>query len=283
MTYSWKFTPLLFAVVSAPAFASLIGTDWTSTGSSHLYNIDTAARTATLIGSTGQPAMIGLVVDTTSTIYTISEETNSGLWTLNATTGAATLVGRLGLNFQEGDMTIDPTSGTIYAANGSGDHLYTINKTTGAATLVGSFGASGRDISGMQFFNGTLYGLSLNDSAPDTLVSINPTTGLATTIGTTGTNFGVIAAMGRDPSDGNIYIAGPTTSFGSDNTIWTLNLATGTATLKGNLTGVLASISGFSVAGNPVILTGTPEPATMSLVGLAFVGLFALKARKLRD
>jgi len=269
----------LAAVFGGSAYGSLIGTDWVTSGNSHLYNINPVARTATLIGSTGQPAMIGLVVDTTSTIYTVSEEGNSGLWTLNSSTGAATLVGRLGFNLQEGDMTIDPITGAVYVADGAGDKLYTVNKTTGAATLIGSFGAAGRDVSGMQFFNGTLYGLALNDSNPDTLVTINPTTGLATTIGATGTNFGVIAAMGRDPSNGVVYIAGPTTTFGSDNTIWTLNLTTGVASNTGALTGVLASISGFSVAGNPIIL-GTPEPTTLSLLGLGLLGTAILKLRK---
>ena len=71
--------------------------------------------------------MIGLVVDTDNTIYAISEEVpNSKLWTVNPTTGAATFVGSLGFNLQEGDMTINPNTGQMYVADGIGDKLYAI-------------------------------------------------------------------------------------------------------------------------------------------------------------
>jgi hypothetical protein len=266
------------------AHASLLATDWALSGTaSNLYSLNTTTGVATLIGSTGQPRMVGLVVDEDSTIYTVSEETNSGLWTLNPTTGAATLVGRLGFNLQEGDMTIDPVSGQMYVSDGIGDDLYTVDKTTGAATFVGSYGAIGRDVSGLQFFDGILYGLALGDSAGDVLVTVDPTTGAATLVGATGTNFGVIAGMGRDPATDTTYVAGPLTGFGSDNQLYSINLTTGAATLVGPITGVAASLSGFSVAGEPDILI-VPEPATLGLLGSAIgaLALCAMRGRKSR-
>jgi hypothetical protein len=258
------------------AQASLLATDWGTT--SNLYSLNTTTGVAALIGSTGQILLIGLVVDADSTIYSISEEANSRLWTLNPNTGAATLVGSLGFNLQEGDMTISPVSGQMYVADGAGDTLYTVNKATGAATLVGSFGAAGRDVSGLQFIGSTLYGLALNDSAPDALVTVNPLTGLATTVGITGTNFGVIAAMGRDPGTGLTYIAGPSTSFGDDNQLYSINLTTGAATLVHSISGVTSSISGFSVAGNPSILL--PEPGGLLLAGIGLAALVGLRRRR---
>lgn len=282
--------PVVFAVgfllaSAGGARADFLMTDWGSSGNANLYRLSTGTGAATLIGSTGQPRMIGLVVDADSTIYTVSEETNSGLWRLNPTTGAATLVGRLGFNLQEGDMTINPATGQLYVSNGAGDNLYTVNKATGAATLVGSFGAQGRDVSGLQFINGTLYGLALRDSSTDLLVTVNPATGLATAVGAgTGTNFGVIAGMGRDPSDGIVYIAGPTSDFGNNNQLWSLNLSTGVASFVRNITGVTASVSGFSVAGNPSILnpsaTAIPEPATFAVLGAGLIGLAFRRGRK---
>lgn len=260
---------VLAAVVSSPAMAFFYGTDWGDV--SNLYRINPGTSTASLIGSTGQTRMIGLVVNTDNTIYAVSEESNSRLWTLNASTGAATLVGSLGFNLQEGDMTIDPISGKMYVADGAGDTLYTIDKTTGAATLVGSFGTVGRDVSGLQFIGSTLYGLALRDSSEDALVTVDPTTAAATLIGTTGTNFGVIAAMGRDPATGITYIGGPNTSFGNDNKLYSLNLATGAATLVGDLSGLTYSVSGFSVAGEPSGLV--PVPPTALLLGSGLLGL----------
>jgi DNA-binding beta-propeller fold protein YncE len=270
---------LLIGAMVSPAMANFFATDWGSTSS--LYRFDPATRTATLIGSTGQTRMIGLVTDQTNTIYAISEESNSRLWTLNPTTGAATLVGSLGYNLQEGDMTIDPATGNMYVADGIGDKLYTIDKTNGNTTLVGAFGAIGRDVSGLQFIGSTLYGLALREGLPNAnaLVTVDTGTGAATLVGYTGTNLGVIAAMGRDPATGTTYIAGPLTNFGSDNELYSLNLATGAATDLGAITGVQYSISGFSVAGNPSILT--PEPTTILFLGSGLLGLLGLR-RKFR-
>jgi DNA-binding beta-propeller fold protein YncE len=266
---------LFLGMMASPAMADFFATDWGTT--SNLYKFDPGTRTATLVGSTGQTRMIGLVTDSTNTIYAISEESNSRLWTLNPTTGAATLVGATGFNLQEGDMTINPATGQMYVADGLGDKLYTIDKTTGVTTLVGSFGALGRDVSGLQFIGTTLYGLALNDANTDTLLTIDASTGVAALVGATGTNFGIIAAMGRDPATGTTYIAGPLTSFGSNNELYSLNLATGAATDLGAITGVSASISGFSVAGNPPILT--PEPGIFFLLGSGLLGVIGLRRK----
>jgi hypothetical protein len=268
----------LLGMVTTPASADFFATDWDiNSNASNLYKFDPATRSASLVGSTGQIRMIGLVTDTDNTIYAISEEANSRLWTLNPTTGAATFVGSLGFNLQEGDMTIQPGTNNMYVANGFGDNLYIVNKTTAAASLVGAFGA--RDVSGLQFIGSTLYGLALNDGATDTLVTVNPSTGAATLVGSTGTNLGVIAAMGRDPASGITYIAGPLTNYGSNNELYSLNIATGAATDLGAITGVRYSISGFSVAGSPPILT--PAPSIFLLLGAGLMGLIGLR-RKFR-
>jgi hypothetical protein len=212
-------------------------------GISNLYRIDINTRIATLIGPTGLANLIGLAVDTDGTIYTINESSNAQLWKLNATTGAAKLVGSTGLQIQEGDMTIDPRTGTLYVAIGSPDRIYTVDKRTGTANL---FANTERDVSGLTFVGNTLYGLALRDWEPDLLVQIDTSTRAAKIIGETGTNFGVFAAMAYDPVSGMVYIAGPSTKWGNDNKLYKVNLETGAASLIGDLIGLNSSISGFS-------------------------------------
>ena len=212
-------------------------------GSSNLYRIDINTRVATLIGPTGLANLIGLAVDIDGTIYTINESSSAQLWKLSPTTGAATLVGSTGLWIQEGDMTIDPRTGTLYVAIGSPDRIYTVDKRTGTANLVGN---TERDVSGLTFVGNTLYGLALRDWEPDLLVQIDATTGATKIIGETGTNFGVIAAMAYDPVSGMVYIAGPSTKLGNDNKLYEVNLNTGAAALLGDLIGVNHSLSGLS-------------------------------------
>lgn len=58
------------------------------------------------------------------------------LYTIDASTGAATLVGNTGLT-EIADIAYDPFSDRMYALTRGAD-LYTLNRTTGAATLLAS-------------------------------------------------------------------------------------------------------------------------------------------------
>lgn len=70
----------------------------------------------------------------------------SSLYTINTTTGAATLVGATGATHITG-LDFDPTSGILYGVADSGflgtPMLVTIDKSTGAATTVGALGVGG--------------------------------------------------------------------------------------------------------------------------------------------
>ncbi len=225
---------------TTPATAEFLAVNM---GKSNLYRIDINTRVATLIGPTGLANLIGLAVDSDGTIYTINESSSAQLWKLNPTTGAATLVGSIGLGIQEGDMTIDPRTGKVYVAIGSPEKIYTVDKATGKAHLVGN---TEGDVSGITFAGNALYGLALRGNEPDLLVQIETPSGVAKIIGETGTNFGVFAAMAYDPASGMVYVAGPSTKWGNDNKLYRVDLKTGAATFIGDLVGMNGSISGFA-------------------------------------
>jgi hypothetical protein len=109
----------------------------------------------TLISSLN-PSMDGLAVSAAGVLYGLSQapvgDAQPSLYTINETTGVATLIGSSGqTGINVGGLAFDPATGVFYAAfNGE---LYTINTTTGAATAVGAIGFG--DISGLAFLGGT--------------------------------------------------------------------------------------------------------------------------------
>ena len=68
---------------------------------------------------------------------------DDNLYSINSTTGAATIIGALGIDLAENvqDMDYDKDNDILYLAAylSTGGSLYTVNISTGAATLVGQF------------------------------------------------------------------------------------------------------------------------------------------------
>ena len=116
-------------------------------------------------------------------------------------------------------------NGVLYGALGadtSSSDLYRIDRNTGAATPIGPIGDA---VSGLAFVNGTLYGVTTGNSAAHKhkLISIDTSTGAGTVIGSTCNNIGDLASRG-----GVLY---GWCEDGDD--LYTINTATGTATLVG--------------------------------------------------
>ena len=99
-------------------------------------------KTAAIFGKTAATFNCALAYDTlTQLLYDV--DLNGNLYTLNTTTGAATLVGSLGLeSFPYGyqGLAFDAASNTLFFTEGDTFHsLYTLNLATGAATLIGAY------------------------------------------------------------------------------------------------------------------------------------------------
>jgi hypothetical protein len=155
---------------------------------------------ATQIGLAGVPSLSGLAAQpSTGTVFASSGfgGNNPGsLFTLNPSTGAATLVGSTGFGAVPA-ITFD-RDGTLFGSGGiaptlpfptAGNQLITINPKTGAGTLVGFFGTGIDGMAGLAVDprTGTLYGVGAETPAAPglftNLFTINKRTGAATLLG----------------------------------------------------------------------------------------------------
>ncbi|MDP6467641.1 MAG: Calx-beta domain-containing protein, partial [Pirellulaceae bacterium] len=156
-----------------------------------------------------------------------SDVDSDSLFTIDTTSGNATLVGSSGLpgNDSISGLTFDNT-GTLYGVDGVADKLVTFNTSTGAATVVGSIGFDLHD-GGLAFdpISTTFY---LSDSNTELLYTVNPTTGAATSVGSLG--FDEVGGLEFETTTGTLYGTDDIT-----NQFLTINTATGAATAVGSL------------------------------------------------
>ena len=121
------------------------------------------------------------------------------MYTIDPTTGAATLVGAIGFN-RVGAIAFDPTTGILYGegTDPSSTHvLLSIDRSTGAGTVIGPTGVNSpfQDISFRS--DGTLYGYNSGITVGN-IYTLNLSTGAATLIGATGNfNTGNALAFSR--------------------------------------------------------------------------------------
>jgi PEP-CTERM motif len=152
------------------------------TANGTLFLVDPATGALTTIGSA-----TGVDYDdfgsTTSGLYAVSDGAVQDLYSIDPTTGAATLIGPTGLGYDSW-RGLSTNSGTLYFSDGP--DLYTLSTTTGAATLVGAFGGSAQ-MGVLLTEDGVLYG---GDDVNNTLDTINPSTGLASAGPSPSVSFG---------------------------------------------------------------------------------------------
>ena len=114
--------------------------------SNSLVTVTPDGLTITVIGATGADIR-GLAYDDANGILYGADYGN--LYTIDTTTGVATLVGATGLDDGTPGLAFDPVTGILYLNAGFLQNLYTLDTATGAATLVGANGAS--------YINGLAY------------------------------------------------------------------------------------------------------------------------------
>ena len=184
-----------------------------TTGTSRLFRIDRYTDALSEVGPNGSGVGLtsgGLAISPlTGVMYAtgnyndgVTPHQSTGLFTVDKTTGAATLIGFAGGNCCTGDFGIMlnglgfRSDGTLFA-NGwalggpsypdpSQSHLYTVNLATGVPTHIGPSGVTdGRSLkySGLAFSpDGTLLSMGSYDAASGALYAVNSATGAATSL-----------------------------------------------------------------------------------------------------
>jgi hypothetical protein len=163
-----------------------------------LVTINPATGLVTVIGGYGVATgdtMTDLAFDPTSgVLYGIGSNGGAHLYSINTTTGAATIVGNSGFTFTNGGGVAADSTGAVFASPAPAN-FGTYDKVTGAYTNIGTpVSPNGRGYGALDFNGSVLYGINVGGStlAPH-LVTIDTTTGAVADIAPTIASLDAIA------------------------------------------------------------------------------------------
>ena len=233
---------------------------WNADSNGTLGTVDVETGNVNVIGNMGA-VMTDIAFDQSGNLFGISFRQ---LYSINKTTGAATLIGEHNMVGGVKNSLVFDSAGNLFAASNA---LYSLNTSTGASTLIGSGG--GYSSSGdLAFVDGELFLASAGD--PDNLFKLDTATGVGTLVGSIGIQdvFGLAS-----PDSSTLYGAAGTSIYG-------INTSTGAGSLlldfSGQGLGTVFGTAFFSEAG----ATPVPVPGTLLLLVGGIGALGALKGRK---
>jgi hypothetical protein len=191
--------------ITGLAFNPLNGSLWGSTGNSvpataaTLVTIDPTTAQATFVGTfniVGGGTMTDLAFDANGTLYGVGSVGGAHLYTIDTSSGQATMVGNSGLSFTTGGGLAISPDGTFYGTPSS-NSFGTYDSTTGAYTNTGNPDkpAGVGAYSALSFDGSVLYGLNTGPGSPPPthIVTIDPATAAVSDIGASLNSLDAIA------------------------------------------------------------------------------------------
>jgi hypothetical protein len=197
--------------ITGLAFHPTTGTLYGSTGNNpsataaRFVRINPATAQVTVIGSfnagptnaSGTPAtMTDLSFDSTGKLFGVGSIGGPQLYSINVSTGQATVIGSTGLTSTSGGGLEISTTGSIFGTP-TASRFGTYDGVTGAFTNIANPGkpAGGGAYGALTFIGNTLYGLNVGPGSPPPthLVTINTTTGAVTDLGASPNSLDAIA------------------------------------------------------------------------------------------
>jgi DNA-binding beta-propeller fold protein YncE len=202
-------------------------------GSVAAYTIDATTGALTFTGTTdgvcpGLCAPWSVVADPSGKFAYVANEggfapTGVSMFTIDATTGALTLIGTIAAGGRAVSVAVDPLSKFAYVPTESGVSMYTINDIGGDLTSIGSIAAGTNPVSVAVDPKGTFAYVTNSGSNDVSMYSFNATTGALTSIGTIAAGS-TPTSVAIDPSGKFTYVAN---SGSNDVSMYSINATTG--------------------------------------------------------
>lgn len=261
----------LFVLAFITAASVKAATIYSVTTSNQLIRFDSATPTATttvgaITGLQGGEDVVGIDFRTaTGRLYGLGS--NSRLYLINTTTGAATFVATLSTTLSGTSFGFDfnPTVDRIRIVSNTGQNLR-VNPATGATTVDGVLNPGTPQVTAAGYtnsiFGATTTTLYVIDTGNNTLnIQTPPNNGNLVPVGPTGLTASAANGFDIEPNTNTAYLVA--TNLVTTN-LYTVNLSSGTATSVGPVGNGLTALRGMAI--DPA-LSGSAASVTVDFDG----------------